>query len=85
MAVASTAFVAADMDFVENLSAAAATSGLAAKKACRVPSKRAASADEHAPSVSLPMRFILTGLAALYAGVIWLIVRPEVFWKVWIT
>jgi hypothetical protein len=47
-------------------------------KACRVPSKRAAAADEHAPSVSLPMRFILTGLAALYVGVVWLLLRPDV-------
>jgi hypothetical protein len=35
-------------------------------------------ADLHAPSVGLPLRFILTGLAALVAGVAWLVTRPIV-------
>jgi hypothetical protein len=47
-------------------------------KACRIPSKRATAADQHAPSVSLPLRFILTGLTSLYAGVGLLIARPDV-------
>jgi hypothetical protein len=41
-----------------------------------VPTKRVAVADAHAPSVALPLRFILTGIAALLAGVSWLALRP---------
>lgn len=48
-----------------------------AERSCRVPTKRAAVADVHAPSVALPLRFILTGIAALVAGSLWLVVRPE--------
>jgi hypothetical protein len=47
-----------------------------AEKSCRVATKRAAAADVHAPSVSLPLRFILTGIAALLAGAGWLALRP---------
>jgi hypothetical protein len=35
-------------------------------------------ADVHAPSVALPLRFILTGLVALLAGGVWLAARPIV-------
>jgi hypothetical protein len=42
-----------------------------------VPTKRAAVADVHAPSVALPLRFILTGLVALVAGSVWLVLRPQ--------
>ncbi len=42
--------------------------------------KRAAAADAHAPSVApsvaLPLRFILTGVAALLVGSVWLVIRP---------
>jgi hypothetical protein len=41
-----------------------------------LPTKRAAVADVHAPSVALPLRFILTGVAALLAGATWLVARP---------
>jgi hypothetical protein len=42
-----------------------------------VPTKRAAVADAHAPSVALPLRFILTGMVALLAGSLWLVLRPD--------
>ncbi|MBI5801258.1 MAG: hypothetical protein HZA92_11140 [Verrucomicrobia bacterium] len=41
-----------------------------------MPTKRAAVADVHAPSVALPLQFILTGIAALLAASVWLVVRP---------
>lgn len=46
-------------------------------KPCQMPTKRAAVADVHAPSVTLPLRFILTGIAALLAGSVWLVLRPD--------
>ena len=47
-----------------------------AQKPCHLPTKRAAVVDVHAPSVALPLRFILTGLAALLVGAGWLTARP---------
>jgi len=32
----------------------------------------------HAPNIVLPLRFVVTGLLALFSGVIWLIVRPDI-------
>lgn len=48
------------------------------EKPCRVPVKKAAIADVHAPSVSLPLRFILTGMLSLFTGVVWLVARPDI-------
>jgi hypothetical protein len=63
----------------EVLSPPSAASELArAAKPCHLPTKRAAEADAHAPSVALPLCFILTGLAALLAGSLWLTARPIV-------
>jgi hypothetical protein len=83
MAVSSPTFAAPDMagkeSIVEKPAAPASAPGAdRSEKACRIPTKRAASADEHAPSVSLPLRFILAGLVALYAGVVALIARPDI-------
>jgi hypothetical protein len=47
------------------------------ERPCHLPTKRAAAADVHAPSVTLPLRFILTGLVALLAGSVWLVLRPD--------
>jgi hypothetical protein len=49
-----------------------------AKKPCHLPTRRAAVTDAHAPSVALPLRFILTGIVALVAGSAWLVARPIV-------
>jgi len=38
----------------------------------------AAPASALAPSVSLPLRFVLTGLASLLTGMVWLAVRPDI-------
>ena len=46
------------------------------EKPCHLPTKRAAVVDVHAPSVALPLRFILTGLVALLVGIGWLALRP---------
>ena len=46
------------------------------QKPCHLPTKRAAEVDVHAPSVALPLRFILTGIVALFVGVGWLTARP---------
>ena len=35
-------------------------------------------ADAHAPSVALPLRFILVGIVALLSGAVWLTVRPDI-------
>ena len=32
----------------------------------------------HAPSVTLPLRFMITGLLALVTGVVWLLLRPDI-------
>lgn len=63
-----------------NLNAPAATGKvLAAKTAeCHVPARKARLADTHAPSVIIPLRFVLTGLLAFFAGVGFLIVRPDI-------
>lgn len=45
--------------------------GLAANRA-------AVSVEQHAPSVSLPLRFVLTGMLALFTGVIGLVARPDI-------
>src|SRR5690349_11394679 len=47
-------------------------------KLCRVPLKKAAIADAHAPSVSLPLRFIITGMLSLFTGAAWLVARPDI-------
>lgn len=49
---------------------------LRTERPCRLPTKRAAVADVHAPSVSLPLGFILTGITALLVGASWLTARP---------
>lgn len=50
-----------------------------ARGECRhLPTRRAAEADRHAPSVTLPLAFIVTGLLALLAGSVWLPLRPIV-------
>lgn len=56
----------------------AATKPVRPEKPCHLPTKRATVADAHAPSVALPLRFILTGLPALLAGSVWLVARPIV-------
>ncbi|MHB8522209.1 MAG: cbb3-type cytochrome c oxidase subunit I [Limisphaerales bacterium] len=40
--------------------------------------RAAASVEQHAPSVSLPLRFVLTGMLALFTGVIGLVARPDI-------
>jgi hypothetical protein len=54
----------------------AALKPLRTERSCRLPTKRAAVADVHAPSVSLPLGFILTGITALLVGASWLTARP---------
>lgn len=49
-----------------------------AERPCHLPTKRPAVADVHAPSVALPLRFILTGIVALVVGSAWLVARPIV-------
>ena len=56
----------------------AAPNPLRTEKPCHLPTKRAAVADVHAPSMALPQRFILTGIAALLVGSVWLVGRPIV-------
>ena len=56
----------------------AAPESLRQGKPCHMPTKRAAVADAHAPSVILPLRFILTGIVALLGGSAWLALRPIV-------
>jgi len=62
---------------MEALSPTSGSADSVKPKVCRVPVKRAAIADAHAPSVSVPLRFVLTGLAALFAAVAILIARPD--------
>lgn len=71
MTIASSTFVSAGVPTAEGVAAPPA-------KACRIPSKRAVAADQHAPSVSVPLRFILTGIIALYVGMAFLLARPDV-------
>ena len=46
-------------------------------KECRVPAKKASLAAEHAPDVTLPLRFMALGLVSFLASVIWLSFRPD--------
>jgi hypothetical protein len=46
-------------------------------KECRVPAKKAALATEHAPDVTLPLCFMVLGLASLLTAVVWFAFRPE--------
>jgi hypothetical protein len=52
--------------------------GSTGEKPCRIPIKKAAVADAHAPSVTLPLRFIVTGMFSLFTGVAWLLARPDI-------
>ncbi len=45
---------------------------------CHLPIKKAAIADAHAPSVAIPLRFVVTGILSLFVGVVWLAVRPDI-------
>jgi hypothetical protein len=54
----------------------AAPRPLRAEKAAQSSVKRAAVGDAHAPSMALPLRFILTGILALFAGMVFLSARP---------
>lgn len=58
------------------LPSSAALNPLRTERPCRLPMKRASVADVHAPSVSLPLGFILTGITALLVGASWLTARP---------
>ena len=42
------------------------------------PSKASQPISAHSPSVTLPLRFVLTGVLALFTGVIWLVLRPDI-------
>ncbi len=46
-------------------------------KECRVPAKKAALAAEHAPDVTLPLRFMLLGLVSLLIAAVWFAFRPD--------
>jgi len=48
------------------------------KRPCRVPAKRAVTADVPAPSGILPLPFLLTGIIVLVASLSWLVARPIV-------
>lgn len=45
---------------------------------CHVPARKSRLAETHAPSVTLPLRFIVTGLLSLFVGVGMIVARPEV-------
>ena len=47
------------------------------EKSRPVPAKSAAAAGALAPSMALPLRFILTGIVSLVAGSVWLVVQPD--------
>lgn len=44
---------------------------------CHLPTKKASIADAHAPSVAIPLRFVLTGIASFIAAMTWLAFRPD--------
>ena len=48
------------------------------KEACHLPTRKASWADAHAPSLSLPLRFIATGILSFLAGIVLLAARPDV-------
>ena len=52
-------------------------SAAAKAKTPRTMSPSQAGFSPHAPSVTLPLRFIITGMLALFAGVALLVLRPE--------
>ena len=44
---------------------------------CHLPTKKASIADAHAPSVAIPLRFVLTGIVSFLAAMTWLAFRPD--------
>lgn len=44
---------------------------------CHLPTKKASIADVHAPSVAIPLRFVLTGIVSFLAAMTWLVFRPD--------
>ena len=43
---------------------------------CHLPIKKASIADAHAPSVAIPLRFVVTGIASLLVAMAWIAFRP---------
>ncbi len=44
---------------------------------CRIPARKASLASEHAPDVTLPLRFIVLGLVSFVVATVWLAFRPD--------
>lgn len=44
---------------------------------CHLPTRKASIADAHAPSVAIPLRFVLTGIASFIVAMTWLAFRPD--------
>jgi hypothetical protein len=44
---------------------------------CHLPTRKASTADAHAPSVAIPLRFVLTGIASFIVAMTWLAFRPD--------
>lgn len=44
---------------------------------CHLPVKKASVADAHAPSVTIPLRFVITGIVSLVTAMVWIALRPE--------
>ena len=80
MEASSLTYAAADTPGVPNRSPAGniARPGPKTGRNCHLPIKKAAIADVHAPSVAIPLRFVVTGILSLLVGVVWLAVRPDI-------
>jgi len=46
-------------------------------KPCHIPTKKLELARRHAPPLSIPLRFMLTGLVTLWVGAAWFLFRPD--------
>lgn len=52
-------------------------SAITKERNCHLPIKKASVADAHAPSVAVPLRFVMTGIASLVTAMIWIAIRPD--------
>ena len=80
MEASSLTFVATNVPCADRQTTGAADSRPIAKdgRNCHLPIKKSAIADVHAPSVAIPLRFVVTGMLSLFVGVIWLVFRPDI-------
>ncbi len=65
------------MEAISPASTAPEATATARDTECRPPARKASLASEHAPDVTLPLRFIVLGLVSFVIATVWLAFRPD--------